>query len=281
MHIYSIDTGYFKLDGGAMFGVVPKTIWNRLNPSDSNNLCSWAMRCLLIEDGDKLILIDNGIGNKQSDKFFGYYDLHGEGELKKSLSEVGFHPDDITDVILTHLHFDHCGGSIEWNSDRTKYQTTFKNATYWSQSKHWNHALNSNPREKASFLTENIIPIQESGQLKFIDENPLIIPQLDYIIVSGHTESMVLPKIKLKNQNFIFCADLIPSAAHLPVNYIMAYDIEPLKSMQEKAKFLEKAFESQSVLIFEHDPFIECCTLTKNDRNQLVLNEKFEIKQLV
>ena len=280
MHLYTINTGFFKLDGGAMFGVVPKSIWNNLNPADENNMCNWAMRCLLIEDGNRLILIDNGIGSKQSAKFFGYYFLNGDDTLDRSLSQLGFHRDDITDVVLTHLHFDHCGGSIEWNDDRSRYRTAFKNATYWSNEQHWEHALNSNPREKASFLTENIVPIQESGQLKFVKSPSDIAGFMHMRLVYGHTEAMMLPQITYKGQTIVFCADLIPSLGHLPVNYVMAYDIKPLESMRDRQLFLDEAVAGNYVLFFEHDPVNECCTVVKNERGGFVPDKRFLLSAL-
>lgn len=280
MHLYTIDTGFFKLDGGAMFGVVPKSIWQKLNPADENNMCNWAMRCLLIEDSNRLILIDNGIGNKQSDKFFGFYYLNGDATLDLSLAKLGFHRDDITDVVLSHLHFDHCGGSIEWNKDRTKYQTAFKNATYWSNAEHWQHALDSNPREKASFLTENILPIQESGQLKFVQIGNEVAEYMKLPKVYGHTEAMMLPHIQYKGNTVVFCADLIPSIGHLPVNYVMAYDIKPLESMRDRQLFLEQAVKNEYILFFEHDPINECCTVTKNEKGQFVPDRIFKLSDL-
>jgi glyoxylase-like metal-dependent hydrolase (beta-lactamase superfamily II) len=280
MHLYTIDTGFFKLDGGAMFGVVPKSIWQKLNPADENNMCNWAMRCLLIEDGNRLILIDNGIGNKQSDKFFGFYYLNGDATLDLSLAKLGFHRDDITDVVLSHLHFDHCGGSVIWNSDRTKYQTAFKNAKYWSNKEHWQHALDSNPREKASFLTENIMPIQESGQLFFVENGNEVADFMTLPKVYGHTEAMMLPHINYKGQTIVFCADLIPSLGHLPVNYVMAYDIKPLESMRDRQSFLEQAIKNDFILFFEHDPINECCTVTKNERGQFVPESIFKLADL-
>ena len=281
MHLYTIDTGKFKLDGGAMFGVVPKSIWQKLNPADDNNLCSWAMRCLLIEDGNKLILIDNGIGNKQSDKFFGYYYLHGNASLDNSLNALGYSKEDITDMVLTHLHFDHCGGSIEWNNDRTKYQTAFKNATYWSNAEHWQHAENSNVREKPSFITENIIPIQESGQLKYVTHPTDIADFITMRTVYGHTEAMMLPQINYKGRTIVFCADLIPSLGHLPVNYVMGYDIKPLESMNDKLRFLQEAILNHYILFFEHDPIIECCTIKQNEKGQYVPNEIFTLAEVL
>lgn len=278
MNLNSIATGNFKLDGGAMFGVVPKSIWNKLNPADENNMCSWAMRCLLIEDGDRRILIDNGIGNKQDEKFFGHYYLHGTDTLEKSLATKGLHPDDITDMVLTHLHFDHCGGSIIRSGE--KLLPAFKNATYWSHSKHWNWAVNPNDREKASFLKENILPIQESGQLKFADQEKKEFPaSLDFIEVSGHTESMMLPKIKYKGRTIVFMADLMPSVAHLPIPYVMAYDMFPLTTLNEKKSFLKEAVEQDYVLFFEHDPLNECCDLKMTEKG-IRANNIFRLDEL-
>ncbi|MBL7924419.1 MAG: MBL fold metallo-hydrolase [Bacteroidia bacterium] len=266
MNLYTVDTGYFKLDGGAMFGVVPKTMWNKLNPADENNMCSWAMRCLLIEEGDRLILIDNGIGNKQDDKFFGHYYLHGDASLEKSLSALGFGFDDITDVFLTHLHFDHCGGSIVRRNDGSGYDTAFKNASYWSNEAHWKWATEPNAREKASFLKENILPIKESGQLKFTGDGESPFPGFKVHCVNGHTEGMMLPHITYKGKTIVFMADLLPSAAHMPVPYVMAYDTRPLLTLSEKAAFLKTAQENDYLLFFEHDPLIECCSLQLTEK---------------
>lgn len=266
MKLYSINAGYFKLDGGAMFGVVPKSIWKDLNPADENNMCSWAMRCLLIQDGNRLILVDNGMGNKQSDKFFGYYYLHGNDTLEKSLGQHGFGFDDITDVFLTHLHFDHCGGSIKFNNDKTGYEPAFKNATYWSNQKHWEWAVHPNPREKASFLKENILPIRESGQLKFTKEGEHIIDAMEIKEVYGHTEAMMLPVIKYKNTTIAYMADLIPSTGHIPIPYVMGYDTRPLFTLTEKEEMLGKATDNNWLLFFEHDPKVELCTLQKTER---------------
>jgi glyoxylase-like metal-dependent hydrolase (beta-lactamase superfamily II) len=266
MNLYSINTGYFKLDGGAMFGVVPKSIWNNLNPSDSNNMCNWALRCLLIEDGDRLILIDNGIGDKQSEKFFSHYFLNGDDSLEKSLRNHGFGMDDITDVFLTHLHFDHCGGSISWNADKTSYVPAFRNATYWSNEQHWEWAVNPNAREKASFLKENILPIRESGQLKMVTDNQELFPGITIKFVHGHTGAMMIPHIKYKNNTLVYMADLLPSAAHIPVPYIMAYDTRPLVSLNEKDAFVKEALANNYILFFEHDPKIECCSLAGTDK---------------
>jgi len=274
MKLYSIETERFKLDGGAMFGVVPKSIWNKLNPADENNLCSWAMRCLLIEDGNRLILIDNGVGNKQSENFFSHYYLHGNDTLDKSLAAHGFGKDDITDVFLTHLHFDHCGGSIVKNGD--KLIPAFKNAAYWSNLEHWNWAVYPNDREKASFLKENILPIKESGQLKFIEavdvEDDEKITEISFTenmsvrFVSGHTEKMMLPQIQYKGKTIVFMADLLPSIYHIPIPYIMAYDMFPLTTLQEKKSLLTEALSNNYILFFEHDPVHECCTLKQTER---------------
>jgi glyoxylase-like metal-dependent hydrolase (beta-lactamase superfamily II) len=266
MKLHTINTGNFKLDGGAMFGVVPKSMWNRLNPADENNLCTWALRCLLIEDGNRLILIDNGIGNKQAEKFFSHYHLHGDDTLDKSLAEYGFHRNDITDVFLTHLHFDHCGGSIERVNDLLV--PAFKNAVYWSHSQHWDWAIHPNDREKASFLKENILPIQESGQLKFVDvkEDAAIAENFEVIFVNGHTNNMMLPKINYNGQTIVFMADLLPSAAHIPIPYIMAYDMFPYTTLQEKKVFLDEAVKGNYILFFEHDPSVECCSLMLTEK---------------
>ncbi len=299
MKLYSIETGNFKLDGGAMFGVVPKTMWQKLNTPDENNMCTWAMRCLLIEDGNKLILIDNGIGTKQDAKFFSHYYLHGNFSLESSLKQNGFSKDDITDIVLTHLHFDHCGGSVERNSDRLS--TTFKNATYWSNELHWQWATHPNDREKASFLKENILPIQESGQLKFISGvqaanhaaqtireiantklqtiSSNILPELSYKIVNGHTDAMMLPQIKYKDQIIVFMADLLPSAAHIPIPYVMAYDMFPLTTLQEKKSFLTEAVENNYVLFFEHDAANECCTLQQTEKG-IKVDKIFKLSEL-
>jgi glyoxylase-like metal-dependent hydrolase (beta-lactamase superfamily II) len=266
MELFSINTGHFKLDGGAMFGVVPKSIWQRLNPADENNMCSWAMRCLLVKDGNRLILIDNGMGNKQNDKFFGYYFLHGNDTLDLSLAKYGFCKDDITDVFLTHLHFDHCGGSIEYNSDRTKLKPAFKNATYWCAKKHWDWAVNPNPREKASFLSDNILPIQESGQLQFIDSSKEFMTDFNMYEANGHTEAMLLPLIKYKDTTIAFMADLIPSVGHLPLPYVMGYDVRPLNTMQEKDYILHEAAKNNWTLFFEHDPINECCNVIQTEK---------------
>ncbi|MBV9986426.1 MAG: MBL fold metallo-hydrolase [Chitinophagaceae bacterium] len=274
MDLYTINTGYFKLDGGAMFGVVPKSIWNKLNPADDNNMCSWALRCLLIEDGDRLILIDNGMGDKQDAKFFGHYHLHGNDSLDGSLALHGFNRSDITDVFLTHLHFDHCGGSIIRQGD--KLAPAFPNAVYWSNADHWQWATQPNDREKASFLKENILPIQESGQLQFAEVphasktgrpgSTGFTENISIRFVSGHTDKMMLPQISYKGRTLVYMADLLPSVAHIPIPYIMAYDMFPLTSLQEKKSFLQEAVEGDYLLFFEHDKDYECCSLQLTDK---------------
>ena len=271
MKLYPIETGNFKLDGGAMFGVVPKTIWNKTNPADENNLIDIAARCLLVEDGNRLILIDNGMGNKQSEKFFGYYSLWGNHSLDKSLAKHGFHRDDITDVFLTHLHFDHCGGSVNWNKDKTGYEIAFKNAKFWTNENHWKWATKPNIREKASFLSENIFPIQESGQLNFIKtfEGDFIEKsELDFGIffVNGHTDKMMIPHIQYQDKRICFMADLIPTVGHLPLPYVMGYDTRPLLTMPEKAQFLNAAAENNYYLFLEHDAHNEIITVEKTER---------------
>lgn len=257
MNIHIIDTGFFKLDGGAMFGVVPKSLWNKQNPADEKNLCSWAMRCLLIEDGERLILIDTGMGNKQDTKFFGHYDLHGDATLLGSIRDKGFEPADITDVLLTHLHFDHVGGAVSFSKDNSQLLPTFPNATYWSNEAHWNWAVNPNPREKASFLKENILPLQESGQLQFIQNKTSPFEKLDFIYVDGHTEQMMLPVISYNDRKLIYVADLLPSSFHIPLPWIMSYDMRPLQTMDEKQQILKNAADENHILLFEHDPLYE------------------------
>jgi glyoxylase-like metal-dependent hydrolase (beta-lactamase superfamily II) len=270
MILHSINTGNFKLDGGAMFGVVPKSIWNRTNPADQNNLCDWAMRSLIIEQDNKLILIDTGIGDKQDDKFFSHFHLSETDLFEMKINKLGYSKSDITDVFLTHLHFDHCGGAIQWNKSKTGFEPAFKNAIYWSNEQHWDWATKPNPREKASFLTENILPIQESGQLQFVTRTSNvsneIFKDVDALFVDGHTESMMLPKISYKGQTLVFMADLLPSVGHLPLPYIMGYDTRPLITMTEKEKFLDEAVKNNYILFFEHDHINECCTVKQTEK---------------
>ena len=283
MKLHVLNTGYFKLDGGAMFGVVPKSLWSRTNPPDQNNMCSWALRSLLIEDGKRLILIDTGMGEKQSDKFFSYYYPYGEDSLDKNLKKLGYSRNDITDVFLTHLHFDHCGGAVEWNKERNGYRPAFKNARYWSNRKHWEWAINPNEREKASFLKENILPIQESGQLHFIQQNEdyakNVFPNFDVLFVDGHTESMMIPHIQYKGKTLVFMADLLPSVGHIPLPYVMGYDVRPLITMKEKGMFLEKAQKEDYILFLEHDSMNECCTLKETEKG-IRLDNSFDFNSM-
>lgn len=265
MNLYSIDTGLFKLDGGAMFGVVPKTIWNKTNPADEDNLCTLAMRCLLVEHENRLVLIDTGIGNKQSEKFFSYYHLHGDGSLDKSLADHGFHKDDITDVFLTHLHLDHAGGAVI--KEQEQLVPAFRNAVYWTNSRHWHTATHPNEREKASFLPENIMPLAESDRLRFIDDPTSTFGNLFTVrYSSGHTEAMMLPELRYKGHTVVFVADLLPTISHVPIPYVASYDTLPLLSMTEKRDFLNEAEENKFILFFEHDPSHECATLKRTDK---------------
>ena len=279
MRIYPIQTGNFKLDGGAMFGVVPKSIWQKTNPADSNNMIEMGMRSMLIEDGNKLILIDTGMGNKQSDKFFGYYYQYGDYSLDTSLASYGFHRDDITDVFLTHLHFDHCGGSIQWNKNQTGYEPAFKNAKFWSNQEHWNWAIHPNPREKASFLQENILPIQESGQLNFISEKSFKQVGFDVLKMDGHTEKQMLPKVFYQGKTIIFMADLLPTIGHIPVPYVMGYDTRPLLTIKEKEAFLSEAADNEYFLFLEHDAYSEICTVQQTNKG-VRLKETHKFKDI-
>ncbi|WP_224488124.1 MBL fold metallo-hydrolase [Robertkochia flava] len=271
MRLYPIETGNFKLDGGAMFGVVPKSLWNRTNPADANNMIDIAARCLLIEDGDRLILIDTGLGNKQSDKFFSYYYLWGDHSLDGSLASHGFHRDDITDVFMTHLHFDHCGGSVARNPKGDGYQPAFKNARFWTNKDHWKWATQPNAREKASFLPENILPLEESGQLHFVDtpesgfseQNDL---GFGILFVDGHTDKQMIPHINYKGKTIVFTADLLPTAGHIPLPYVMGYDTRPLLTLDEKDAFLKTAVENDFYLFMEHDAHNEVCTLKATEK---------------
>ena len=285
MKLYAIETGNFKLDGGAMFGVVPKTIWNKTNPADANNLIDIAARCLLIEDGNRLILIDTGMGNKQSEKFFGYYSLWGSHSLDASLAKHGFHRDDITDVFMTHLHFDHCGGSIQWNKDRTGYEPAFKNAKFWTNENHWQWATQPNAREKASFLSENILPMQESGQLHFIqrpegDFGASTEMGFDIFYADGHTEKQMLPHISYNGKIIVFCADLLATAGHIPLPYVMGYDTRPLLTMPEKNKVLTAAADHNHFLFLEHDAHNEIITVQHTEKG-VRLKEVFKCEEVL
>jgi glyoxylase-like metal-dependent hydrolase (beta-lactamase superfamily II) len=266
MNLYSINTGNLKLDGGAMFGVVPKVIWGKIYPADENNLCNWSMRCLLIIDEDRKVLIDCGIGDKQTEKFFSNYYLNGDDTLEKSLAAIGFEVDDITDVILTHLHFDHCGGGVRWNETRTDYVPTFKNATYITSRAQWEWATNPNNREKASFLKENMLPIMEKGKLKLVDNDCELFPGISVRLFHGHTDGQVIPFIKYKEKTIVYMADVLPSSAHIPLPYVMSYDTRPLITLKEKEAFMNEAAKNGYVLFFEHDLYRECCTVQETDK---------------
>lgn len=277
MKIYPIETGNFKLDGGAMFGVVPKSLWQKTNPADANNMIEMSMRCMLIEDGGRLTLVDTGLGSKQSEKFFSYYYLFGDFSLESSLAKYGFHKDDITDVFLTHLHFDHCGGAIERQNDLLV--PAFKNAKFWSNANHWDWAVNPNPREKASFLKENILPIKESGQLNFIADQPVEDVGFDVVFLDGHTEKQMLPKLNYKGKTIVFMADLLPTVGHIPLPYVMGYDTRPLLTLKEKASFLNEAADNNYYLFLEHDAYNEVCTV-KHTEKGVRLNETFKFTDI-
>ncbi len=271
MRLYPIETGNFKLDGGAMFGVVPKSLWSRTNPADDNNMCSWAMRCMLVEYSDRLVLIDTGMGTKQSEKFFGFYYLFGDATLQKSIEKLGFGMDQITDVFLTHLHFDHCGGAINYNPIKERFEPAFVKARYWSTECHWQWATNPNPREKASFLQENIMPIQESGQLHFVEREGLwskgaLFPGFKVFFADGHTESQMIPFIQYRGKTVVYCADLLPSSSHLPLPYVMGYDVRPLETLKEKETMLELSANEGNILFFEHDFATEAVSLMRTER---------------
>ena len=284
MTLYPVETGNFKLDGGAMFGVVPKSLWQRTNPADDNNMIDIAARCLLIEDGDRLILVDSGLGNKQSDKFFSYYHRWGDYNLAKSLQALGFHSDDITDVFMTHLHFDHCGGSVQWNKDQTGYEPAFKNALFWTNEDHWHWATHPNSRERASFLKENLLPMEESGQLRFVKRNNQTFLEnselgFDILFVDGHTDKQMIPHIRYKEKTVVFAADLIPTTGHIPLAYIMGYDTRPLLTLDEKKEFLKKAVDDKYYIFFEHDAHCELCTLQATERGER-LDTKYRFNEV-
>jgi glyoxylase-like metal-dependent hydrolase (beta-lactamase superfamily II) len=279
MNLYSINTGNLKLDGGAMFGVVPKVIWGKSYQSDENNLCNWSMRCLLIEDEGRKILIDCGIGDKQSEKFFANYYLNGDDRLDKSLVEIGLNADDITDVILTHLHFDHCGGAVRWNEDRTEYIPTFRNATYITSKAQWEWATNPNNREKASFLKENIFPIMEKGKIKLVNSDCELFPGISVRIFNGHTDGQVIPFIRYNDKTIVYMADLLPSAAHIPLPYVMSYDTRPLITLKEKEAFMNEAAKNGYVLFFEHDLYRECCTVQETEKG-VRIKESFALSEI-
>jgi glyoxylase-like metal-dependent hydrolase (beta-lactamase superfamily II) len=284
MNLYPINAGNFKLDGGAMFGVVPKSLWSRTNPADSNNMIDIAARCLLIEEGNRLILIDTGMGDKQSEKFFGYYHLWGDDTIDKSLAKYGFNRDDITDVFMTHLHFDHCGGSIQYNKDRTLLEPAFKKATFWSNEKHWQWATQPNRREVASFLKENILPMEESGHLKFtaLPEQDLLKNSalgFDIFFANGHTDKQMIPMIRYQDKTICFMADLLPTVGHLPLPFVMGYDTRPLLTLDEKEKFLNLAADNNYYLFLEHDAHNELITLQHTDKG-VRLKESYTCKDL-
>ena len=284
MNLYSIQAGNFKLDGGAMFGVVPKSLWEKTNPADSDNMIDMSARCMLIEDGGKLILVDTGMGNKQSEKFFSHYKRWGNFDLVKSINAAGFGVDEITDVLLTHLHFDHCGGAVFWDNAKERYDVQFKNANYWSNENHWNWATKPNPREKASFLDENLLPIKESGRLSFLKNtsNEFVFSEelgIEVLCVDGHTEKQMIPKVNFKGKDLIYCADLVPTAGHIPVPYIMGYDVRPLLTMKEKSTFLEDAFEKECLLFMEHDPNNEIVSLKKTEKG-IRFDKSFLLEEL-
>lgn len=282
MKLSAINTGFFKLDGGAMFGVVPKQMWQRLNPPDEKNLCTWALRCLLIETGDKKILVDTGMGDKQDDKFRSHFEPHGSDTLSNSLLQKGLKSEDITDVFLTHLHFDHCGGAVK-KDKQGRLVPTFPNATYWTNKTHFDWAMNPNERERASFLKENFVPLMDAGVLKFVEEKEgaELFKDIQLQFVFGHTEAMMPVEINYKNKKVIYCADLLPSSYHIGMPYVMSYDIRPLETLKEKERLLENAAANNNVLFFEHDPQFECGTVKKNESGRIVLDKTFKLEEII
>ncbi|MBN3036574.1 MAG: MBL fold metallo-hydrolase [Bacteroidales bacterium] len=278
MELHVIETGNLKLDGGAMFGVVPKTLWSKVYPADENNLCNWAMRCLLVVDGDRKILIDNGIGNKQDEKFLHHYHLNGDDSLSSSLNLAGYNENDITDMVLTHLHFDHCGGSITKTPDG-RFIPTFPNATFWVSEAQWNWATDPNRREKASFLRDNILPIRESGLLKLLKSEDKVSDHVSVRFFNGHTQGQMIPFISYGEKTIVFMADLLPSTAHVPLPYIMSFDTQPLVTLREKEDFFSEAIRNKYILFFEHDLYHECCTLTESAKGPVV-GETFRLRDI-
>lgn len=278
MNLYTINTGFFKLDGGAMFGVVPKSLWQRTNPADNNNLCTWANRLLLIEESNRLTLVDTAIGDKQDDRFFSHYHLHGDDTLDKSLAKYGFHRDDITDIILTHLHFDHCGGAIK--REGNILVPAFTNAVFWSNAQHWQWATEPNAREKASFLKENILPIQQSGQLRFIEEGQDYNENIKIRYANGHTDAMMLPQLSYKGKTILYMADLLPSVGHIPLPYVMSYDTRPLLTLNERQAYWKEIVDNDYILFLEHDSVNECCTLQMTDKG-IRLKETFRLSEIL
>ena len=282
MQLHSIDAGRFKLDGGAMFGVVPRVLWERLNPPDDNNLCTWALRCMLIKHGDRRILIDTGIGTKQDERFMSHFHPHGDGTIASSLAKLHLTPADITDVFLTHLHFDHCGGALSRNANG-EIEPAFPNATYWSNKSHLDWALDPNPREKASFLKENIVPLQEHGVLKFIEETQNVqwTDDISVLFAYGHTEAMMLPKIQVNGQTIVFCADLLPSSMHVRMPYVMSYDVRPLQTLIEKQAFFDEAITNGYILFLEHDPIAECIVLGRDERGRETIASRMSLAEVM
>ncbi|MBN2214889.1 MAG: MBL fold metallo-hydrolase [Bacteroidales bacterium] len=281
MRLAGIETGNFKLDGGAMFGVVPKSLWQMVYPADENNMCNLSLRALFIEDENRKILIDAGLGRKQNEKFFGYYYLNGNDSLDKSLSKEGISKSDITDVILTHLHFDHCGGAVEYDQNKKAFQATFPGATYWCSNDQWNWAMNPNLREKPSYLKENMLPLHESGQLKPFKHDFDLTPNVRIRLYNGHSQGMAVPFIRYQGRIIVYVSDLIPTSAHIPLSWICGYDTQPLLSLKEKEKFLDEAFRNNYILFFEHDLNTVCCTLQETEKGIRMKDSAGNIHELL